>query len=253
MKTVLNRSEKFCVSRGEKVETSRLVKNIHWYQQKINDAIASDPVSLDDLGAEHLPNLKITAHKAVIPLRELDVTFRRAHEIAAAAKITSDTTLERVNSYTMSVLDALQRLHYPDATTLKSTADASDICDSVLNEVSILNTWVTLVEPVRMREVVSQRKEKELEFITEEQDPTYDPRDDSSDTAEEVIPGTPEVFTAPVHSIRPTKRADAVCHSVNPVICTDPSEQADAVYMSVPKKSQFAKPPLMLNGRTTAS
>ena len=245
MKTILNHSHKFCVSRGEKVETSRLLKNINWYQEKIDDAIAGDAVSLRDLGAQHLPNLKITSHKAVIPLRELDVTFRRAHEIAAAAKITGDTTLERVNSYTLSVLDALQRLYYPDATSLKPTADASDIFDSVLNEVNVLNTWVSQIEPVRMQEVMLDSKQKELEYIREEEDPTYDPRDDSSETSEEFIPGTPQANMGDsVDNVIPTfpsEQADAVSVSFPPapdapeVRSTGQSEEADAVSVSVEK------------------
>ena len=49
----------------------------------------------------------------------------------------------------------------------------------------------------------------------------------------------------PVHSIRPTKKTDAVCHSVNP----DPSEQADAVCMSVAK----APVPKAVRPRKTAA
>lgn len=115
MKIILDQSARFCISRGEKVETSRLLKNIEWYQQKVKDAKAGDSVCMRDLGVEELPSLTITSHKTILPHRELDVTFRRTDEIARAAKVTGDTTLEQVNAYTLSFLDALQRIHYPNA------------------------------------------------------------------------------------------------------------------------------------------
>ena len=238
MKIMLKHSVEFCVSRGEKAETSRLLKNIHWYQEKVKDAIGGDPVCKRDLGVEDLPRLTITAHKTVIPLRELDVTFRRAHEIAAAAKVTGDTTLERVNSYTLSILDCMQRVYYPGASKLKPTADAQDICDSVLNEVNILNTWVSQVEPVRMREVVSESKEKEREYVAEEQDPSYDPRDDSSKTSEDIIPGTPQADVGrSVKTVIPTfpsQQPDPVSVPDAELCCTGQSEEADAVSVSFP-------------------
>lgn len=184
-----------------------------------------------DLGVEELPRLTITSHKTILPHCELDVTFRCADEIARAAKVTGDTTLERVNTYTLSFLDALHRIHYPKAGTLKAKTHPLDICDSILNEVHILDAWVNLVEPLRMQQVVLESKQEEMQFILNQQDPMYHP-DDSSQASDDIIPVE---LCEP-----PSKKPNAVPDPE--IVSTRQAKKAEAVTVTVEKNCR-KKPP----------
>lgn len=121
---------------------------------------------------------------------------------------------------------------------MKAKTHALDICDSVLNEVHILDAWVNLVEPLCMQQVVLESKQEEMQFILDQQDPTYHP-DDSSEASDDIIPGTPEAVTVELRE-PPSKKPNAVPDPE--IVSTRQAKMAEAVTVTVEETVEKTAP-----------
>lgn len=203
VKTILDLSIKI----GEDEKKSIYVKSLSWYLDKIQSALGGDEMSMRDLGLLKLPSLRIKYLKQTPCMATLFASFGSAAEMATMAKYIGDNSLLKVNCLIASICEEIQERYHPRMKPLKVKIDGSDVCHSLMPEITELQQWVHDIESRRMKEVVDTSADLEQEVIEQEQDPTYSPgsgEEDKSSSDDRVV--APSVEASPQKFHKTLKR-----------------------------------------------
>ena len=126
--------------------------------------------------------LETKSAKIYTRLLSLCADFKRATEIAAFGRHSTDTSLRIVNSLGMSIVDYMIRKAYPDRNRVVAEIDGQDVSSAVYEELCCVSKWLEKVQSLRWQ-VESAFDEPFGETV---QDPTYIPEEsDGSETGEE--------------------------------------------------------------------
>ena len=104
---------------------------------------------------------------------KLGASFGAAAEMATAGRYMAETSLEKVNILTLSILDCIQKTISLKEKEFVVRIDGQDVAHTFHSEINDLIKWAEFINKERMKEVANTGEDLEQDILEHERDPSY--------------------------------------------------------------------------------